>query len=176
MPVSALRAMCRLPVMVDTGAGERVADAWSRIEDGLSRVLPASLRQLAAPAETSAIDGVETALAVVLPQDFRASLRIHNGTKRIWGQPSPVPLECLYDADQIVEATRMWRDDHAVHPVFDDPQVWAYLIDQADQELSGKRAAPSVWGGTVTLDAQSASRETLRGFLMAVTLASPDRW
>ncbi|MGH3657614.1 MAG: SMI1/KNR4 family protein [Micromonosporaceae bacterium] len=95
--------------MAETGtyADERVADAWARIDAGLGRVLPASLRQLAAPAEVEAIDAVEAALAVVLPQDFRASLRIHNGTRGIFsgsGQPSPVPLDCLYDTHQIVEA------------------------------------------------------------------------
>jgi cell wall assembly regulator SMI1 len=75
----------RRRVVADTGAyaDERVADTWARIEAGLSRVLPASLQQLASPAEVKAIDAVEAALAVALPQDFCASLRIHNGTKWI---------------------------------------------------------------------------------------------
>lgn len=89
--------------------------AWERIEASLGRVLPASLRQLKPPAEVQAIDAMESALAVALPQEFRASLRVHDGTK--WpaphrGQPSPVPLECLYDTSGIVTATRMWRGNH----------------------------------------------------------------
>ncbi|MER7457379.1 SMI1/KNR4 family protein [Micromonospora sp. NPDC126480] len=124
----------------DTYADQRVAVAWARVEAGLSRVLPASLGQLAAPAVEPAIDEVEAALAVALPGDLRASLRIHNGTT--WaspgsGQPSPVPLERLYDTGQIVEATRMWRDNYAPDPVFDDPHVWAYLVDQEHLCLNG---------------------------------------
>jgi cell wall assembly regulator SMI1 len=116
--------------VADSGpyAGAGVADAWARIETGLSRVLPASLPQLAAPAEVDAIDAVETTLGVVLPQDFRASLRIRNGTK--WGQPWPVPLERLYDTNEIIEATREWRALDDADPQFDDPRVWAYLIDR----------------------------------------------
>ena len=114
--------------MTGTGAdvSEGVDRAWARIEASLGLVLPASLRQLKPPAEVEAIDAVESALAVALPPDFRASLRVHGGTK--WpalhrGQPSPVPLECLYDTDGIVAATRMWRDNYAPDPVWDDPRV-----------------------------------------------------
>jgi cell wall assembly regulator SMI1 len=109
--------------------------AWARIEASLSGILPASLRQLEAPAEAAAIDAVEAALGVVLPQDFRASLRIHNGTKWIYSadgqlQPSPIPLNYLYDTNGIVEATRMWRDSYYEDPVRSDPRVWAYLVDE----------------------------------------------
>lgn len=129
-----------MPDTADEYVDGRVADAWARIEAGLTRVLPASLGQLAAPAEVPAIDAVEAALALVLSQDFRASLRIHNGTR--WaspgsGQPSPVPLEHLYDTEQIIEATRMWRENYGPDPVFDDPRVWAYLIDQKQICLNG---------------------------------------
>lgn len=128
--------------MTDTGVdvNEGVDRAWARIEASLGRILPASLRQLEPPAEVQAIDAVEAALAVVLPQDFRASLRTHNGTK--WsagqpGQPSPVPLDYLYGTDQIVAATRMWRDNYAAEPVFHDPRVWAHLIDNGMICLNG---------------------------------------
>lgn len=118
----------------------RVAEAWARIEAGLSSVLPGSPRQLAAPAEVPAIDAVEAALAVSLPQDFRVSLGIHNGTRWIRpgsGQPSPVPLNHLYDTEQIIEATRMWRENHAPDAVFDDPRVWAHLVDSEMICLNG---------------------------------------
>ncbi|MBM0206801.1 hypothetical protein JNW90_30175 [Micromonospora sp. STR1s_5] len=61
--------------MIYTGADvdKRVAEAWARIEAGLSRVLPASRRQLNAAAAVQAIDAVEADLAVQLPQDFRAT-------------------------------------------------------------------------------------------------------
>jgi hypothetical protein len=142
--------------VADTGAyaDEGVADAWARIEAGLSRVLPASLRQLAAPAEVQAIDAVEAALAVVLPEDFRGSFRIHNATTWEWGRPSPVPLHFLYDTNQIVEATRTGdRPD----PVFDDPRVWAYLVDSDMLWLNGSvrptlGSAGKIWVGTMNGD------------------------
>lgn len=101
-----------------------VAGAWTRIEAGLNRVLPAALRRLEAPAGEQEIDAVESALGVVLPPDFRASLGIHNGT--MWGSPSPVPLECLYDTGEIVEWTRDWRrnamsEDEFAHECVNGP-------------------------------------------------------
>ncbi|TYB92188.1 hypothetical protein FXF53_28960 [Micromonospora sp. WP24] len=132
--------MSRLRVVTRMGADERVREAWMRVEGGLGRVLPASLPQLAAPAEVPAIDAVEVALAVSLPEDFRASLRIHDGTG--WpdpgsGRPSPVPLDYLYDTDQIIKATRMWRDNYHPEPDWDDPQVWAHLVDEEQLFLNG---------------------------------------
>jgi len=138
---------------IEAAADERIANAWARIEAGLSRVLPASLQRLAAPAEVQDIDALEAALAVVLPPDFRASLRIHNGTT--WGRPSPVPLECLYDTNGIAEATRDARSDD--DPVFDDPRVWAYLADRNMISLRGPvrpnlGSAGKVWVGTMNGD------------------------
>lgn len=110
------------------GSGEDVsrdvADAWAQIEAGLNRVLPAALRRLEAPAGKQEIDAVESALGVVLPPDFRASLGIHNGT--MWESPSPVPLECLYDTREIVEWTRDWRsvamsEDEFAHEFVNGP-------------------------------------------------------
>jgi cell wall assembly regulator SMI1 len=101
--------------MTGIGADEDqgAADAWARVEAGLIRVLPASLRRLATPAGKREIDAVEAALGVVLPPDFRASLGIHNGTRLDlrWDWPSPVPLESLYDTGEIVEWTRDWRSN-----------------------------------------------------------------
>lgn len=119
----------------------RVGEAWARVEAGLSRVLPASLRQLNAPAADQAIDAMEAALAVPLAPDFRASLRIHNGTDP--GptlpppDPYPVPLQCLYDTDFIVQRTREWRDGYDPEPNWDDPRVWAFQVDDKMLWLNG---------------------------------------
>lgn len=135
--------MSRVRVVTDTGGevDKRVAEAWARIEAGLGRVLPSSLRQLNAPAPAHAIDAVEAALAITLPPDFRASLRVHNGTDPgatlPSPEPSPVPLTNLCDTDEIIEMTRMWRDNHHPEPDWDDPQVWAYLVDRKTLCLSG---------------------------------------
>jgi cell wall assembly regulator SMI1 len=130
-------------IVTDLGAevDRRVVEAWTRVEAGLSRVLPASLQQLNGPAAVPAIDAVEVALAVPLPPDFRSSLRVHNGTDPgptlPSPYPSPVPLECLYDTDLIIERTRMWRDNHDPDPDWNDPQVWAYLVDDKQLWLNG---------------------------------------
>ncbi len=135
--------MSRVCVVTDTGVDtdKRVAEAWARIEAGLSRVLPASLRQFNAQATVQAIDAVEADLAIPLPQDFRASLRIHNGTgpgaTLLPPEPSPVPLTCLCDTNEIIEMTRMWRDNYHPEPDWDDPQVWAYLVDTKMLWLNG---------------------------------------
>jgi len=129
--------------MTDVGADadKRVAEAWARVEAGLNRVLPASLAQLSPPAAVQAIDAVEAALAVPLPPDFRASLRIHNGTDPgptlPSPDPSPVPLECLFDTSMIIERTQDWRDGFDPQPNWDDPQVWAYQVDQEMIWLNG---------------------------------------
>ncbi|GAA1883981.1 SMI1/KNR4 family protein [Actinomadura bangladeshensis] len=129
--------------MTDTGGDvdRPVAEAWARIEAGLGRVLPASLRQLNARATVQEIDAVEAALALRLPQDFRASLRIHNGTDPGPAlpppEPSPVPLTCLCDTSGIIEATRMWRDNHHPEPDWDDPRAWAYAVDTKTLSLNG---------------------------------------
>ncbi|MFI7426569.1 SMI1/KNR4 family protein [Micromonospora sp. NPDC049836] len=120
---------------VDTSVDADVADAWARIETDLGRVLPASLSRLAPPADGRAIDAVEAALGRPLPADFRASLRVHNGTA--WGLPSPVPLDQLYDTDGIVEATLSWRGTDEPDPVFDDPRVLAHLIDEGEIRVHG---------------------------------------
>jgi cell wall assembly regulator SMI1 len=127
----------------DTGADvdKRVSEAWARVEAGLRRVLPGSLRQLNAPAAVQAIEAVEAALAVPLSPDFRASLRIHDGTDPGPTLPSsdpyPVPLQYLCDTNLIVDHTRMWRDGYHSQPNWDDPQVWAYLVDRHMLWLNG---------------------------------------
>jgi len=113
-----------------------VLRAWSRVEAALGRVLPASLPLLAPPADEEAVDALESALGVPLPPDFRASLLVHNGTT--WGgRPWPVPLEVLYDTEQIASVTREWRDISGPDPEWDDPRVWAWQIDENDIWVSG---------------------------------------
>lgn len=117
----------------DDRTHENVASAWGRVEAALSRVLPDSLQLLAGPAEVGEIDAIEAALDVVLPPDFRASLRIHDGSKR--EDPSPVPLEDLFATGDIVEMTRAWHSEE--DPELDDPQVMACLIDRGMIHVNG---------------------------------------
>src|SRR5215469_11985781 len=137
-----------------TGAGGDadldVAGAWARVEAGLSRVLPASLRRLAAPARQRDIDVVEAALGVALPPDFRASLGIHNGTRLDlrWQWPRPVPLECLYGTGEIIESTRNWRgnaagEDEIAHECVNGPVRPA--VSSAGQVVAGTMNGDVDW-------------------------------
>jgi cell wall assembly regulator SMI1 len=92
----------------------------------------------------------------VLPQDFRASLCIHNGTDPgptlPSRDPSPVPLQCLYDTNLIIEQTRMWRDGHHPEPNWDDPRVWAYQVDDGNHLFLNGPVRPIVGSpGTVVV-------------------------
>lgn len=128
-----------------TGAGvdvdQQAAAAWARVEAALGRVLADSLEQLNPPATAEATAALQTASAVPLPADFLASLRVHNGTHTGLASPSsarsPVPLEYLYDTGRIIEHTRMWHDGYGPQPNWDDPQVWAYLVDHGGLRLNG---------------------------------------
>lgn len=103
----------------------------------MSRVLPDSLPLLAGPAEASEI---EAALGVALPTDFRASLRIHNGSN--YGNPTPVPLEYLFSTGEMVEMTRAWHFEE--DPDIDNPSVMACPIDEGMIHVSGPvRPTPS---------------------------------
>ncbi|HLW65172.1 MAG TPA: SMI1/KNR4 family protein [Gemmataceae bacterium] len=59
---------------------ELVPTLWKRIESALSEVLPdPSKIRLAAAATEDAIRNLETTIGIQLPEDLRASLRVHNG-------------------------------------------------------------------------------------------------
>jgi cell wall assembly regulator SMI1 len=117
----------------DDRSSEEIKSAWIRVEAALSRVLPDSLTLLAGPAEASEIDAIEAALGVTLPLDFRASLRIHNGSN--YGNPAPVPLEYLFSSSEIVKMTRAWHSEE--DPDIDNPPVMACLIDEGMIHVSG---------------------------------------
>src|SRR5262245_6981962 len=42
-----------------------------------------------------------------------------------------------YDTNLIIERTRMWRDGYHPKPNWDDPQVWAYMVDREMFWLNG---------------------------------------
>ncbi|NUR73398.1 MAG: SMI1/KNR4 family protein [Hamadaea sp.] len=120
--------------MIDTDLDRAAAEAWTRVEYALFRVLPAAVPMLRPPATDAAIDAVAAELGLALPADFRASLRVHDGTGY---QPSAVPLDNLYSTEEIVEATGMWRDNSDDDPLWTDPGVLAYLIDKGELRASG---------------------------------------
>jgi molybdopterin molybdotransferase len=56
-----------------------VQDTWARIDEWLARRFPALASRLAPPASEKEIEDLERALGLPLPEDYRASLRIHAG-------------------------------------------------------------------------------------------------
>lgn len=52
---------------------------WTRIERVLEECAPDTARTLAPPARDAEINDLEAAVGLSLPEDFRKSLRIHNG-------------------------------------------------------------------------------------------------
>jgi cell wall assembly regulator SMI1 len=59
---------------------ERVRAAWKRIEEALDAIVPGTSRSLGRGATDAEIARVEKHLGVALPEDVRASLRIHART------------------------------------------------------------------------------------------------
>jgi len=88
-----------------------VADSWQRIESHLTAEVRATLHSGAALPEIAA---VERRLAVTLPDDLRASLRLHNGQSGQAGLiPSLVGAEakfCLLSLDRIVGEWILWNE------------------------------------------------------------------
>ena len=61
-----------------------VAEAWARSEARLRTQQPDALRDLPGGADPAEIARVEAELGVSLPEDARASYRLHNGSGGIW--------------------------------------------------------------------------------------------
>ena len=78
--------------------------AWAVIHDWLQRECPALLPTLNPPATAAALAALERALKVALPEDFKASYRIHNGSARGSGPIIGVPMLATADIVQV------WKD------------------------------------------------------------------
>lgn len=139
--------MIRSMADIDDRSAADVAGAWARVEAALRRVLPDALPSLAGPAEVREIDAIEAALGVTLPQDFRASLRVHNGSN--FSGPSPVPLDYLFNTGDIVELTRAW--DSGGDPDLDDPRAMAYYVDAGEIHVNGPVRPTSSLAGRVVV-------------------------
>jgi cell wall assembly regulator SMI1 len=77
-----------------------VATSWQRIDAWLAQHAPARRAEPRPPASADAIDQLETALAVRLPGDLRASLLCHDGDSSYLGI---FPCGPLYSTDAIAD-------------------------------------------------------------------------
>ncbi len=90
--------------------------AWDVIHDWLKRKCPDALATLNPPATNAALAKLEKALKVTLPDDFKASYRIHNGSAR--GSGPIIGIAMLSTADIVL----WWRQLQAV------AKDWAELL------------------------------------------------
>lgn len=77
-----------------------VSQAWKRIEQWLSQNTPQLLKNLQAGATENAIEQAEEQLEVYLPEDVKASYRIHNG--QIHGSVGFVDGCCFLSLDEML--------------------------------------------------------------------------
>jgi cell wall assembly regulator SMI1 len=85
----------------------RIADLWERIEMVLRESVPATATTLAPPATDLEIEELESAIDLALPEEFRASLRIHNGQNDPTRCHSFVIEGMLATTEQIAATWRM---------------------------------------------------------------------
>ena len=84
-----------------------IASLWNELEELLATIAPTVLPTLNPPATDCDLDLLESKTGLILPQDFRQSLKIHNG------QSDPSRLELLTEhgillsCEEIAEAWRM---------------------------------------------------------------------
>jgi hypothetical protein len=141
--------MSTVCVVTDTAADvdKRVAEAWTRVEAGLGRVLTASLRQLNAPAAVEAIDAVEAALAVPLP----------GGTP---GQVVRVDVECA-SWDVLAPSWTQLLVRYA-----EDLELFAADPDNSTLEIDDHRGLACEWGGSPPSDSWGCVRHGCWTFSM----------
>jgi internalin A len=92
-----------------------VAEAWGVIHGWIDQHCPAMRRHLNGPADPAALDALEQELGIPLPDDFRASYLIHDGSARV---PGPPRIGCTDEFRILVglpllplsEVVRCWRN------------------------------------------------------------------
>jgi uncharacterized protein (TIGR02996 family) len=87
--------------------------AWAVLHDWLARHHPSMLSLLHGPADKAAFRRLERQIGQTLPEDFKASYRIHDGSEPVSGVLIGLPLISL------AEAGRVW-------------QGWAEIADDED--------------------------------------------
>jgi cell wall assembly regulator SMI1 len=82
------------------GASHPVALAWAVFRDWLNRHYPTMLALLHDPADEAAIDRLEQRIGRALPEDFKASYRVHDGSDDDAGVLIGLPVMSLEEVGQ----------------------------------------------------------------------------
>lgn len=124
---------------------DRIADAWRRIEAWAAREWPDKELKLRPPASAAAIEKAEAAIGVRLPDEFRASLAIHDG------QDDEPSLSILPSSDRLGSLESMvacWRDDRTLFAPDEEP----YLSDDDRVEHRWHRPEHVAFAGSTFWD------------------------
>ncbi len=84
-------------------------ELWKRMDSWLADNAPEVLAALNPGATDEEIRAAEEAMGVTLPEDFRASYRIHNGQRHDAGGTGIFEAETFLSLERIVENWRGWK-------------------------------------------------------------------
>ncbi len=93
-----------------------VAKSWDIIHDWLGRHHPGMLSELRGPADEAALKALEKRIGLILPDDFKTSCRIHNGSNEMSGPLIGLPLMPL-------------------SVIGDNWEMWASIADEDNQDI-----------------------------------------
>jgi uncharacterized protein (TIGR02996 family) len=95
------------PALVFRQARGPIVIAWAVIHDWLARHHPTMLASLNGPADEAAFVRLEERVGQVLPEDFKASYRLHDGSAPESGVLIGLPLMSL---EEVAQAWEVWAD------------------------------------------------------------------
>ena len=150
-----------------------VNETWRRVERWLAENWPEGLDTLLPAATDDEIKSLEDAIGLKLPEDFVASLRVHNGQKSMSG--------ALFPSGELLSAAE----------IEDQWRVWKELLDSGDFDgCQSEPLSPAIrpdwwspswipvthdgWGNHDCLDLNPAASGT-RGQIITMWHDSPDR-
>jgi cell wall assembly regulator SMI1 len=85
-----------------------ITSMWARFDGWLADNWPEGLRSLNPPASDEQIAALEQALGVALPEDYTASLKVHNGQSGPGGGMFDGSL--YLSADEVLAQWAVWKD------------------------------------------------------------------
>jgi cell wall assembly regulator SMI1 len=104
-----------------------VSDAWRLIHDWLDRHSPTLRRKLRAPATDKAIAQLEKTVGVSLPDDFKASYRIHDGTESWPGAIIGAPMlsvEAIAETwKELKGLAKDWEQSLPIHVSYEKDRI-----------------------------------------------------
>lgn len=113
-----------------------VSEIWARVEQWLAAHHPELLKLLGPPAAESEIDALERGLGVRLPEEYRASLRIHAGSATRRRKDGTEYADSAFEfvrllPPSIVLSTWSWLADYATFEAATEPTAFVGAIQRS---------------------------------------------